>query len=348
MTEHFWGRETHPPLILVADDDPSRLQALTGMITPHNEGDWRIATAMNGRRTLDKLRELRPDLLIADGALPGLDDPDIWGATRHLAQTDGFSILLIRDEPPSHDFFDRFAGRAVDLIAKPVHKRDLLARCRLHLSLKYHKTRLAHCQEQLEVEIGDRLRLAGENAELTAQIAEQTETIRRMATTDPLTGVYNYRAIMDHLAKKIAEAKRYRHSLTVILMDIDHLKAINADHGHPVGDHVLAEVAEMIRVQVREVDLVSRYSGQEFLIVLPHTPIEGGYKTAIRIQEAVAGYPWSPPGLAVTISGGVSTLKGEISEPRIRAETLLYRLIKQADDLLYRAKASGRNRVERD
>lgn len=348
MTDHFWGRETHPPLILVADDNPSRLQSLTGMVTPHEAGDWRIATAMNGRRTLDKLRELRPDLLIADGALPGLDDPDVWTTTRHLAETDGFSILIIRDELPSHDFFERFSGRAVDLIAKPVHKRDLLARCRLHLSLKYHKTCLAHCQEQLEMEVGDRIRLASENADLTAQITEQTETIRRMATTDPLTGIHNYRAIMDHLAKKIAEAKRYRHSLTVILMDIDHLKDINAEHGHPVGDYVLTEVAELIRLQVREVDLVSRYSSQEFLIVLPHTSIEGGYKTALRIRDAVEDHPWSPPGLSVTISGGVSTLSGDISEPRIKAETLLYRLIKQADDLLYRAKASGRNRVERD
>jgi diguanylate cyclase (GGDEF)-like protein len=120
------------------------------------------------------------------------------------------------------------------------------------------------------------------------------------------------------------------------MLDIDYFKKINDKYGHVFGDEVLIKISSVIEETVRKVDIAGRYGGEEFLIVIPGTDSGGAYKTAERIRESIEKIKWDKDGPKVTISGGVCEFKDEDSE----------KLIAKADKLLYRAKESGRNRIE--
>ncbi len=167
------------------------------------------------------------------------------------------------------------------------------------------------------------------------------ETNRRMAALDPLTGVANRRAAIAALDRDVARAVRTRESIAVMMVDIDHFKRVNDQYGHPVGDQVLCHVVGMLRERVRSQDLVSRYGGEEFLVVLPDTDAMGAYQLARQLCEAVAGsrYVHEGAGIGLTVSIGVF---GGRLEPGDSWDML----ISAADRALYQAKELGRNRVE--
>jgi len=164
--------------------------------------------------------------------------------------------------------------------------------------------------------------------------------LRRMALTDPLTGLLNRRQ-MTYLAGKIhARFRRGGCPVVVMLMDIDHFKGINDRFGHDVGDRVLSGIAGILQSLLREQDLVARWGGEEFLVILPDTDTETARVSAERIRHALMEYDWrslTGEDVRVTLSTGVSELrKGE----------KLGESIRRADQALYSCKVGGRNRVE--
>lgn len=345
MHEDYLGGERPAPLILVAEEDPARLQFLANLL---KRGDYPVITAMNGRRTLEKLADQKPDLIIIDGELPGTEEPDLLNQLKSLTETRGVSMLVVRRSVPTADFFDRFSGDAIDFIAEPISASDLLKRVSLHLDRRSLRIQLAECKEQYELETESRLTLSRENAALMKNVNRKDETIRKMRVTDPLTGLYNYRYIMDHLSKKIAESRRYDAPLAIALLCIDHFKAINAQHGLEMGDEILVSTAGIIKSVLRDSDIISRYGGDEFLVLLPHTDVDGGYRTAERIRGSVEALSWDAPLKLVTVSGGVTALFGKSdADPSEQSGHLLYRLIMAADGLLFRAKSGGGNRIEK-
>ena len=176
---------------------------------------------------------------------------------------------------------------------------------------------------------------------LGASIVKDIENARlfRLSITDTLTRAYNRQYLYQRLPEEIERSRRYGDPLSVALFDIDLFKHFNDTYGHPAGDFVLKEVVRLAQHQIREVDALVRYGGEEFLLLLPNTPLAGGVTTAERYRKAIAGagFPWSDKRLQVTVSIGVASL-----EPDCNDEELL----KRADDALYKAKQSGRNRVE--
>jgi len=154
--------------------------------------------------------------------------------------------------------------------------------------------------------------------------------------TDDLTGIYNHRYIFQCLQQELRRAKRYKHPLTVMMLDLDHFKLVNDRWGHQVGDHVLKSVARIIASNLRETDMVGRYGGEEFLVILPMTDIKDGLQVAERIRKEVQEASFRQKGLKVTISIGAAQYNGD----------KLDKLIGRADSLLYQAKNNGRNRVE--
>lgn len=345
MHEEHQGGERPKPLILIAEDDPLRLQALGNILK--QEG-FAFITAMNGRRTLEKLTDQNPDLLLIGGELPGTESPEVLNRLRSLSETWGVPMLVIQPAVPSADFFDRFSGNTIDYLSDPVSSSgaDLLRRVSLHLRARSSRIQLAECREQLELEAESRLELSRENTALRKDVHRKEETIRKMRITDPLTGLYNYRYIMDHLSKKIAESRRYDAPLSIVLLCIDHFKGINAQHGLEIGDEILLGTAGIIKTLLRDSDIISRYSGDEFLILLPHTDLTGGYRTAERIRGSIEDQPWEEPLKRVTVSGGITALSGKQEvDPEERSGHLLYRLIMDADRLLYKAKTEGGNRI---
>lgn len=172
---------------------------------------------------------------------------------------------------------------------------------------------------------------------LSSQIANAYDEIRQQANllmtftesrTDPLTGLSNRRAMDDSLENMIGMKSRYDFAFTLCIFDVDHFKRVNDQHGHLHGDRVLVEVANLIDNCVRETDIVTRYGGEEFVVLMPSTDVYGACIFAERLRSSVAAQ------LGVTISGGLAQVR-EADEAR----TLLAR----ADAALYRAKADGRN-----
>jgi diguanylate cyclase (GGDEF)-like protein len=177
--------------------------------------------------------------------------------------------------------------------------------------------------------------LANSNRELEQKVKERTESLQQLANTDPLTKIKNRRAILDALEYEIQMFQRQGRSLSVLMLDIDHFKAVNDTFGHLEGDIILAKVAQIISHTCREIDSVGRYGGEEFLIVLPETSTSNARELAERIRQAMTGCV-TKNGESLTCSIGVASLHD--------GEDLL-QLIKVADDRVYTAKRQGRNQV---
>jgi two-component system cell cycle response regulator len=183
---------------------------------------------------------------------------------------------------------------------------------------------------------------AANQAHIVLENSRLFEKIRNLSVRDGLTDLYNHRHTMELLASEYSRAGRYEEGLSLIMVDIDHFKAVNDEHGHQAGDSVLRDVARLLRDTLRTVDAVGRYGGEEFAAILPHTAYKDGLRTGERIRKAVAEHAFRVGNreLRVTVSVGVASYPpadGVIDSPGA--------LVSEADKALYRAKEAGRNRV---
>lgn len=162
--------------------------------------------------------------------------------------------------------------------------------------------------------------------------------VRSQAHTDALTGLRNSRAFQEALRVELQRASRHRRPLGLILLDIDAFKQLNDQRGHPAGDAALAALGEIVRGAVRKEDIPARYGGDEFAVLLPETTTEGGEAVADRLLRSVRAHRFSHEGrrIAVSISAGVAFWRPGMSAAR---------LLRAADQALYRAKRAGKNRV---
>ena len=176
-----------------------------------------------------------------------------------------------------------------------------------------------------------RLKTNIRNYLLLCEVRTKTAQLEMMAVTDSLTGISNRRHLFSVLNVETEKARRYGSSFALLLFDIDHFKKHNDTYGHQKGGDVLRKVADVLRNSIRTVDVAGRYGGEEFLVVLTESDLEGASAVAERIRKEVSKID----GGLVTISGGVSVYGGETGEE----------LLKKADVFLYRAKNEGRNRI---
>ncbi len=179
--------------------------------------------------------------------------------------------------------------------------------------------------------------LIGFSTDIT-ELVRLREQLREQAITDSLTGLFNRRHFTELAHKELARARRHRHPTSLLMLDIDHFKRVNDRFGHPVGDAVLRQLAELLRAVVRAEDTAARVGGEEFALLLPRTPLEAGQQLAERIRHAVReSENLLPGGERLTLSLGV-VVSSEGSDK-------LDRLYAAADAQLYRAKQAGRDRV---
>lgn len=161
--------------------------------------------------------------------------------------------------------------------------------------------------------------------------------VKQLAITDVLTSVYNRRHTMERLEDEIEKSKRYENPLSVMMIDVDHFKRINDEFGHLSGDMVLKKIAESINKTLRDFDIVGRFGGEEFLVILPNTAIDDAFSAAERIRKNVEDLKLSKKDVSISVSIGVCQWSGDD----------LKNLLSEADRLLYSAKSNGRNRTER-
>ena len=175
-------------------------------------------------------------------------------------------------------------------------------------------------------------------AKKIAELEEELKASREESKEDFLTKLYNRRALDDFMQMKEAEFKRYQHNFSVIMFDLDHFKNVNDNHGHDAGDAVLAAFAKIIKKEAREVDVIGRFGGEEFMAILSETDTKGGVAFAEKVRKQVqrARFMYKGKRIEVTVSCGVSERSKNVS---------LETAVKGADDCLYKAKNAGRNQV---
>ena len=188
-----------------------------------------------------------------------------------------------------------------------------------------------------QVKVGDTIfkYLSGQDVE-----AQYHETIYRMTITDGLTNVHNKRYLIETLERELPRATRHARPLSLCMFDLDHFKQVNDNFGHIAGDYVLKEVASAVRSRLRPDDIIARYGGEEFALLLPETDLPGARVIAEELRKIIAERVFDFEGerIPVTISVGCTQLKSDDESDPLR-------LIKSADNKLYEAKRTGRNKV---
>ncbi len=299
-----------PAEILIVDDDPDVRTFVRAVL--ESDGH-RVTEATAGQDAIQRLRIRRPALVLLDVMMPAMDGFAVVQAIKREPGPFVPVILLTALDDPASRAKGINAG-ADEVLAKPVHPFELRLRCRAMLRIHH----------------------------LTEELHSANRRLRALARTDELTGVRNRRGLRAALTREFRRAERYGGALTVMAFDVDRFKQVNDDFGHAVGDSALAAVAQAFKRGVREVDVVGRVGGEEFVVVAPETPAREALAVAERLRRAVGERVVATPHggeVRVTVSCGLATL----SDVHARSPE---ELLGYADAALYRAKALGRDRSE--
>jgi diguanylate cyclase (GGDEF)-like protein/PAS domain S-box-containing protein len=177
----------------------------------------------------------------------------------------------------------------------------------------------------------------GRDLSATKQLQQE---LQLMASTDPLTGLLNRRRFLEQAEREFLRSQRYRHELAVLMLDIDHFKAINDNHGHFVGDQALIALSRTAENLLRDIDLMGRWGGEEFVFLMPETPLAGAAILAERLREELTRLAVDTAAGAVrfTVSAGVAA--------RSECDAGITDIMLRADSALYAAKHNGRNRIQ--
>ncbi|HEX8888197.1 MAG TPA: diguanylate cyclase [Pyrinomonadaceae bacterium] len=308
-------KEERQPVILVADDEPVNRALIERRL--QREG-YRVLTAQNGKDAVEKTQEILPDLVILDVMMPVMDGME---ACRHIKETEAtrdIPVIFLSARDETEMKVSGLTLGANDYISKPFKAEELIARVSVAIRLKQER---------------DQLRVNAEEAAVRAEVAQER------AMTDALTGLLNRYGLQHVLAREHAEARRYDRPLSCLMIDLDNFKTINDTYGHASGDIALQQVAGILREVVRRSDTVFRYGGEEFLVLLPETDLEGATALAEKIRVNTSSRPFGDGERVfnLTLSVGASTLYDHESGND---------MIACADMALYHAKERGRNRVE--
>lgn len=292
--------------ILVADDS----MVVRAVLRRQLETDGHtVVEAVNGAEAIDACREYHPDVILLDVEMPVLDGHATLERLKADPQLKDIPVVFLTGRVDTADVVNGLRLGAHDYLRKPFEANELMARVSAALRTKW---------------LQDELRTR--NAELD-----------RVSRIDMLTNIYNRRHLDEHLRRAISGARRHGRTVGVLLVDIDHFKDVNDQHGHLAGDAVLKEVAARLQGAIRTEDALGRWGGEEFIAVLTDTPGEAIGVLAERMRQAIASTPFVlDDGTRIRVTVSIGHTAGTED-----AEVLVHR----SDDALYVAKEAGRNQV---
>ncbi len=311
------GRD-EPPRILIVDDHEDNIELLRARLAARG---YRIDTAMDGEQALACVAETPPDLILLDVMMPRLDGFEVVRRLKADKKLPFIPIILQTALDSTEHKVEGLDAGADDYITKPINFAELEARVKSMLRIK-------RLQDALE--------------ERERELSEANRRLLVMAQTDALTGLDNRGYVEQRLDEMFEHSRRLKEPLAVVLCDLDRFKSVNDTHGHQVGDVVLKQFARILKQEAREIDRVGRYGGEEFMLLLPGTVLDAAVTFAERARKAVEAHTFTfeTGTLQRTMSCGVAAWP----HPRIENCDAL---VKAADDALYVAKETGRNRVIR-
>ncbi len=314
------GAEHEPFRVLLVEDDHAQRAALAAEL--QSTGTAEVLQAADARSAVQLFRQHRPELVLLDICLPGSED-GYWVAQRmrEAEPGDWTPIIFLSGLAADVDVWRGIEAGGDDYLTKPVKPIVLAAKLRAMRRLRDMRRRLV---------------------QLTSELHQANQKLNEMVEVDALTGLVNRRGFDRILHSEILAARRDRTPLTLMLCDLDHFKRYNDTLGHVQGDECLKAVARLLReVCMRPRDVAARYGGEEFALILPGTPRSGAMTFARALggllKASAIAHPDSPQGLALTLSGGITTC---VPDASTSAEGMLMR----ADEALYAAKAQGRDR----
>jgi diguanylate cyclase (GGDEF)-like protein len=263
----------------------------------------KISVAFNGKMALDLIPKVEPDLIMLDIMMPGIDGYEVCRRLKEDEKLRNIPVIFMSAMGDTEDIVKGFNVGAVDFITKPFRQEEVLVRVKTHLTLSAAIKKLTHDSE-----------------------------------IDPLTGLFNRRTFLKRIENEAMRFKRNQKPFSLLFGDIDFFKKVNDTYGHSAGDEILIKISNLLNTEKREIDQAARWGGEEFLILLPETDLNGAVQLGNKIREMIAAQSIIHEGqkISITMSFGASQYNGETS---------IDKTIDVADQRLYHAKESGRNKV---
>ncbi len=297
------------PLVLIVDDDQSVLDHIEKLLSREGYG---VVLAKNGKEALSRVRDARPDLVLLDVVMPGIDGLEVCRILKARRNASFLPVIILTAKKDMESRVEGLKLGADDYLSKPPDPRELLARIEALLRIKKLQDRIANSLQEMEDQ----------------------------SLTDGLTGLYNARYLDNRLRDEFKRAERYSEPLSCIVIDIDDFEQLVQDHGREVSDGALTEVAEILRDGIREFDVAVRNGEQRFVILLPRTHFTGSLSVATRIWQQVQGHPFRimDKKLGVAVSMGVSFFPN-------KDVSTADKLIDQANQALDKARDAGPGQI---
>jgi diguanylate cyclase (GGDEF)-like protein len=294
--------------ILAIDDEKINIEILLELL--NNKHD--LIPALSADRALEVLKKVDIDLILLDIIMPNMDGYQLCKKLKENEITKNIPIIFITSNTDEYSIKKAYETGGVDYVTKPFKPAELLARINTHVKMR----------------------------ELINDLEKSKEELKLLASTDPMTKLSNRRyfsEISEHIMNLV---KRDTMKASIIILDIDRFKNINDTYGHKVGDEVIIDLSNTLQELTRKSDIVCRYGGEEFVILLLDTSLKGTVIIAKKIREYIESnnlYIHNNQKLKYTVSLGVSQV--EIEDKNMEAA------LKRADNALYTSKKNGRNRV---
>jgi diguanylate cyclase (GGDEF)-like protein len=290
--------EPKKPIVLIVDDSPANVQILALMF----RNLYQVKIATSGAKCIEIANTTpKPNLILLDIMMPEMDGFETIKILKSDRQTSDIPVIFVTGRQDSHDEEKGLKLGAADYIRKPVREAIAISRINTHITLQQQRKRLED-----------------------------------LALHDQLTGLYNRHYLLEVAEHKVASSKRHGHNLSLMMVDIDHFKKINDNHGHQTGDTVLSKLGDFLSTQHRKEDLIAvRFGGEEFVILLENCDLEQATKRAEQIRADIEKL--NPAGLDISASIGVASIKSD--------EQDFQSLLGRADKAVYKAKYEGRNCV---
>ncbi|MEW6569377.1 MAG: diguanylate cyclase [Chloroflexota bacterium] len=289
--------------VLIADDDEDFRSLL---VRRAKRMGLAVVEARDGLQALEAIRRQAFDAVVVDVYMPGCTGVEVAQAAKQIDAN--VQAIVLTGSATLETAVDALRAGVYDYLTKPLESLD---------AFEHSLTRALEHQ-----------RLLRENQRLFAEV-------QRLAVTDPLTGLFNRRKLDEALEVEMERSRRYGRSLSMVMLDVDKLKAINDTHGHPVGDAVLQAIAQAMRHSVRRVDYPTRLGGDEFLVLLPEADLREAARVAGRIFNQVASLQMD--GVQVSMSAGVAQWRPAYALPED--------FLRAVDQALYQAKHAGGHQI---